>query len=718
MKSFFCISFFLFLFSGVFSQNHISFVVKDSVTAENLPGVLIRVAGTANATVTGPEGNAVLSRETKEAIAVEISLVGYFPKRISVLLSPDSTAVRTVLLVPQETGLDEVIVSTTRTNSRIEDLPTKVEVLGEEDMDEESTIAPGNVSSILGDLAIITVQRTNQVNGNDAIRMQGLDPKYTQIMRDGLPLFGGFSGSLGVLSIPPLDLKQVEIIKGSASTLYGGGAIGGLINFISKTPGDSAKTTFIINQSSLGESNANAFCSRKKNRLGFTLSAGMNLKQARDVNNDGFTEVPEDKNYMVHPRFFFDLNKRSRLVLGFTSIYDNRTGGDIKAVKLRQDTGHTFVQNENTLRNTADILFTQEFPKHFLTVKTAGSAYERKVDYSGFNFNGTQYSSYSEVNDMIKKKKHTIVAGLNVMTEAFVINKSDSINLKGYDYFTAGGFIQDDWQAFKKLAFQLGMRFDRHSVYGSFPLPRVSVFYRPGPKLSIRIAAGTGYKIPNVFDLAGPSASLTNVPVGIKPENSYGANADINYHTVIFSKVNVTLNQAFYYSAVNNPVVLSVDTLNRISSKNGAYTVNSYGSDTYLRFTYEDLQLYLGYNHTESLQQYSSETLNMPFNPKDKISATLSWEIEAKWRMGAEASYTANQYIYNNKGVSNFWFLAGMIEKKFKGGSVVLNCENILDFRQSRVETIVDGTYKNPVFKPVWGPIEGRVINLSVKVNL
>ena len=108
----------------------------------------------------------------------------------------------------------------------------------------------------------------------------------------------------------------------------------------------------------------------------------------------------------------------------------------------------------------------------------------------------------------------------------------------------------------------------------------------------------------------------------------------------------------------------------------------------------------------------------MPFNPKDKFSTTLAYEIESKWRMGVEASWMGNQYIYNNKKVPNFWFMAAMIERKFKKGSVVLNCENILDTRQSKFESIVTGTSASPIFKDIWAPLEGRVINVSIKIAL
>ena len=76
--------------------------------------------------------------------------------------------------------------------------------------------------------------------------IQGLDGRYTQILKDGFPIYSGASSGLGLLQIPPLDLKQVEVIKGSASTLYGGGAIAGLVNLISKTPTQERDLRFQI----------------------------------------------------------------------------------------------------------------------------------------------------------------------------------------------------------------------------------------------------------------------------------------------------------------------------------------------------------------------------------------------------------------------------------------------------------------------------------------
>jgi outer membrane receptor for ferrienterochelin and colicins len=126
--------------------------------------------------------------------------------------------------------LEELTLQSTRTSRTIKNTPTRVETIDAEELDEKSNMKPANVAMVLHESTGISVQQTSATSGNASIRVQGLDGRYTQLLKDGYPNFGNFASGLSILEIPPLDLKQVEIIKGPSSTLFGGGAIAGVVN--------------------------------------------------------------------------------------------------------------------------------------------------------------------------------------------------------------------------------------------------------------------------------------------------------------------------------------------------------------------------------------------------------------------------------------------------------------------------------------------------------
>ncbi len=174
------------------SAQKISGTVTDDKSGKPLQSVSITNLKTKKGTQTDSLGK--FSLEILPNTKISFIITGY--GKIDTLYTGGNNI--SVVMHEQEEELDEVvIVSSSRTNSRIEDLPTKVELLGAEEVHEENGIKPGNIASLLGDIAGIQIQQTNAATGNADMRIQGLQGKYTQILRDGMPLFGGFSGSFG-----------------------------------------------------------------------------------------------------------------------------------------------------------------------------------------------------------------------------------------------------------------------------------------------------------------------------------------------------------------------------------------------------------------------------------------------------------------------------------------------------------------------------------------
>ncbi|MBL0044815.1 MAG: TonB-dependent receptor [Flavobacteriales bacterium] len=304
-------------FSG-YAQNTLQLLALDSANAEPLFGASAVLLTTSHTGSADMDGRITLQNIPDGSYTLRVVSVGYLPLEMTVTL-PHGDGTLTVRLVSFTDELEEVVVSATRTNSRIEDAPQKIEVLGEEELHEESSLKPGNIASLIGDISSVQIQQTSGVSGASAVRMQGLDGRYTLLLRDGMPAFGGLSGGFDLLRIPPLDLQRVELLKGPSSTFNGGGAIAGTINFVSKAPMDSLGGMVLVNRASLGETNVNAYVSGPIGKVGFTLFGGSTLQDAVDVDGDGWSDLARVRTNVVHPQVYLSPWKKATLRVG--SVY-------------------------------------------------------------------------------------------------------------------------------------------------------------------------------------------------------------------------------------------------------------------------------------------------------------------------------------------------------------------------------------------------------------
>ena len=146
----------------------------------------------------------------------------------------------------------------------------------------------------------------------------------------------------------------------------------------------------------------------------------------------------------------------------------------------------------------------------------------------------------------------------------------------------------------------------------------------------------------------------------------------------------------------------------------------SKGFDTYVRAVLNGWELYLGYTFTIAERTYLAQNQFIPLTPKHRAAFTLVRDFKAAgWRMGLEGSYNGRQYSFDATKTPDYVFIAALVNRHFGSRvDVVLNCENLLDYRQSKVEPLYTGSITHPEFVPLWGPIEGRVVNLSVKLAL
>lgn len=709
-------------FSYLFSQT-ISGTVKDA-SGKPLAGVSVKVMETGKGMNTSEDGLYQLAVTAGKA-KLNFILTGYASKD-TVLDVPVLGTLRVdIVLEEKKDELDEVvIVSSSRTNSRIEDLPTKVEVLGAEEVHEENGIKPGNIASLLGDIAGIQIQQTNAATGNADMRIQGLQGKYTQVLRDGMPLFGGYAGSFSILQIPPLDLQQIELVKGASSTLYGGGAIAGMVNLVSKTPKlGKPEAAITLNRSTLKENNANLFFSGRNHTAGYTVFAGGTLQQQTDVDKDGFSDVPSVKSVFVHPRLFLYGGDRSTVTLGYTFNYEDRNGGDMEVLDGHSSAAHTFFIRNKSLRNTADITWNRQLAGNAsFTARGSTSFFNRDISSNVFGMKGSQFTWYSEFAYTQKTEKHNWVAGINFNGDDFRKNLPDSSLLPNESSNTLGLFAQDDWKLAHLLTLQAGLRTDISSRYGVFVLPRVSLMYKVSHAVTMRMGGGLGYKTPVLFNTEIDERDyhyIRGYAGGIRSERSLGVNYDINYKTRA-GEWELTCNQTFFYNMVKDPILLATTGATPLVYQyvNTTGKLQSAGFETYIQALGDPWELYLGYVYTHARRTYNAAAPNLPLIARNKIASVIAYEFSSHFRAGIEAAYTGRQYLDNGSKTDPYLFMAMMIRYNVGKAAFVLNCENLFDYRQNRNASLVQPPLTNPSFPEIWAPLDGRVVNLSVYIKL
>lgn len=708
------------------AQNSLTVLIKDSKTALLLSGASVSVKNTGIGNTTDSNGTVILTGIPAGKQILVFSFTGYqtLSREISFPLDqPDIIIIELEAAADEE--MEEVIVQSTRTSRTIANTPTRVETIDGEELDEKNNMRPANVSMLLHESTGLLVQQTSATSGNASIRVQGLDGKYTQLLKDGYPNYGNFASGLSILEIPPLDLKQVEVIKGPASTLYGGGAIAGVVNFISKMPKEKLEADFIFNQSHIGQTNIGAYVSKKMGKFGFSFSGIGNLQKAYDVDKDDFSELPRNKNFTINPRLFFYPGRSWSIMLGNSYTWGWNTGGDMQYIKGKGGPAHSYFEENSTTRNISTLEIDKKFKSgNQLRLKQSLSLFDRYISLPAYTFSGVNTNSFTDLSLLVKKQKHTLIGGANMVVDKF---RHRNMRILGAQTSTAGVYLQDTWDITDRMILESGLRVDNmnfknagYSKNQTFVLPRVSALFKFSDKISSRIGGGLGYKTPTVFIEETERLQYQNLQAlnNVEAERSVGGTADINFKTKIIDGLAFSINQMFFCTSINKPLVLSMDAFGNYSFANASKAVTSSGFETNLKFIYkEDLKLFVGYTYTYAKAGYLTGNRFLRLVPKNKLNLTLMYEKEDNFKLGLEGYLTDRQYLNNGIRTPSYWEFGFMAQKTFGKFSFFVNFENFSDQRQSKYKTVVNPPHNNPSFDDIWNHTEGFVVNGGIKIK-
>ena len=641
---------------------------------------------------------------------------GFLPA--SVALSDASIRTVEVTLDPVPDLQEEVVADATRTATRLADQPLRVEVIDQEEIEEKALMTPGSVAMLLAETTGLRVQTTAPSLGAANVRVNGLRGRYTQLLADGLPLYGNQGDSLSLLQVPPLDLGRVEIIKGAASALYGPTALGGVVNLVTRRPAAN-QSDWLFNVTSQQGVDAIAFLGRAPRRgWAWTLLGGYHGQRAQDLDDDGWSDVPEFSRGVVRPRVFYDNGRGGTVFVTAGASVENRHGGTLDEATAPD--GSSFLEALDTRRADSGVV------GRFVTgggrvVSLRGSISRTAQDrtFGQARDTGRRLVWFGEASVAGVAGRHSWVAGAAASQDRY---RNDEYPEVDFTFTTPGLFAQDDVRINGTLSASISARLDVHSQYGVLVNPRVSLLARPSAAWTMRVSTGLGTFAPTPFteetEEVGFSRLRVRNDLGI--ERAWAGSADVSRVIGAFE-----ITATGFASRISEPVMAVDVAEDRFALLNVLEPAWVWGAEVIARYRVEGVSLVGTYAWTRAteLDLDRGGRRETPLTPRHAVTVTAVHEAPNWGRIGVEAYYTGRQALDDDpyRTSSRPYVLIGVLgERRFGRLRLFANAENLGNIRQTKYAPLVrpdrraDGRWT----VDAWAPFEGVVVNAGVRVVL
>jgi outer membrane receptor for ferrienterochelin and colicins len=407
--------------------------------------------------------------------------------------------------------LDEVVVTATRNERTVGALPMPVTLVKKEMIKSMGSVRLNDVLTEQTGLVVVP-----QVNGQgNGIQVQGFDPDYTLILVDGEPIVGRYTGSLELSRLSVGNIKQIEIVKGPSSSLYGSDALAGVINIITERPthnqgeislrmGAVAAKGDYFDLSDSKTTDVNASGSIVQKKLGISLYGNTRISEGYDLSplNFGKTVSPFI-NYTIGSRATYQFGKTDvnlglryfseRQNYGFEVLSNGisvktKGEGTINDWSINPVITHRFNSN---LKVTARVYFTG-----YGTNTVLKRSDDEVVTYRDY-FNQT-FTRYELNGEYFFSDKNVSTIGAGYIPESVTTSRyNDRTRQQQTDYI----FFQHEFIPFSELTVIGGIRYDRNSVYGDQYSPKLSARYQLNKKIVIKSSFGQGFKTPDFRQL-------------------------------------------------------------------------------------------------------------------------------------------------------------------------------------------------------------------------
>jgi outer membrane receptor for ferrienterochelin and colicins len=499
---------------------------------------------------------------------IVVSMIGY--ERVTKVIELNSAASQLNLifeLVEKTSELEEVVVSGTLKEVSKLDSPVPIEVYTKDFFKANPT--PSIFESLQNVNGVRPQLNCNVCNTGD-IHINGLEGPYTMVLIDGMPIVSGLATVYGLTGIPQSLIERVEIVKGPASTLYGSEAVGGLINIITKKPGNAPQTSVDVFATGWGELNTDIGMKYNVGKKAQSL-LGINYftyQNPLDKNNDNFTDLTLQDRISIFNKITFERKNNRVFSIAGRYVYEDRWGGEMNWDS--DNRGGTDVYGESIYTSRWETFGIYQLPTtELLNLQFSANGHSQNSFYGDVSYNADQYVAFSQLTWNKTVQNHDIVAGLVYRYTYYDDNTPATFDASNNQNNASrihlpGVFIQDEVTLNPTNKVLLGMRYDYNSIHGNILTPRVNYKWNsPDKKNILRISAGNGYRVANVFteDHAALTGARTVEFEGeLSPETSW--NGNINFVKKIYTKNStyIGIDASAFYTHFTNRILPDYET--------------------------------------------------------------------------------------------------------------------------------------------------------------
>ncbi len=465
-----------------------------------------------------------------DSTPVFISATGY--RNDTIYASPADTVILVELDLSEDVLGEVVVTGTMRTVLRSSS-PVPVELYTPAFFMKNPT---PNLFDALQMINGVRPQLNCNVCNTGDIHINGLEGPYTMILIDGMPIVSSLASVYGLSGIPNSMIERVELVKGPASSLYGSEAIGGLINVITKNPARAPLFSADISNTSWNEISADL---GMKFRTGKKSSAllGINYYYAnspRDLNHDHFTDLTLQHRISLFNKISWERKKSRQANLAIRYNYEDRWGGDMRWNKSFR--GGDSLYGESIYTSRIELIGNYQLPTSSKwTLSYSFNDHMQRSAYGTMLFNAVQRTGFAQLIHEKEIGAHNLLGGMVGRLNYYDDNTVATLDTlhrrnKPDQVFLPGIFIQDEMELNIRHLLLLGLRNDYDRRHGNIFTPRVAYKYSFPNSDLLRINAGTGFRVVNLF--TEDHAALTGarevvVRNRLKPEKSY--NLNLNY---------------------------------------------------------------------------------------------------------------------------------------------------------------------------------------------